>query len=176
MNEENGESLVDSVDDITSDVEITQKAVEADKADQATEYLKKLRAEARQAKARTKTVEAEHAADKAQLAKLIERESVLKERYTTSELKAVATKANIIDPDVLKLMDRSGATYDDDGQITNASDLIEAFKASKPHLFSSQTSAGVHVPAPKATNTLALDWDNMSPAEYKANMRKIGAS
>lgn len=145
-----------------------------------TEYELRLRKEAQQAKARLKQKEIEHAADLAKIQASVDerfaaQEKATKDRLLMAELKAAATSKNIVDLDLLKLMDLSAAKFSKDGEVLNAGELVENFRASKPHLFSSETSTPVFMPKPKAPASAMdkLDFKNMSKAEVEAARRKM---
>lgn len=57
------------------------------------------------------------------------------ERLIRAEVKAVAADLGIVDPDAAyALMDRSGVTVDDDGQVQGVKAALEALAKSKPYL------------------------------------------
>jgi hypothetical protein len=167
---ENTETTIESDD---NEVFVVEKKREP------SPYEKKLRTENAQLKARNKAIEAEAAADRtARDAAVAERETIAnaaKERLTTAELKAQAMKYNIVDADDLKLLDRSAVKYNENGDVTNAAEIIEDFRSKKPHLFSSQTSVAVNVPKPKeGTGSNVVDWTKLTPQQLKIERAKIG--
>jgi hypothetical protein len=81
-----------------------------------------------------------------------EMQETAKARVLKSELKAAATKANVIDFEdlfaVMRNLDQ--VQYSEDGDVTNAAELIEEIKSKKPHLFASFTTSSTSQP-PRAT-------------------------
>lgn len=152
----------------------------ADKPREPTEYERTLRAAVRKAQAAARSAAAER--DAAATAAAAERDAAIAAvrdesngRLIRAELKAHAIKAGIVDLDVLRLMDVSALRMDDAGDVQGAAEAVEAFKASKPHLFGqaaptgAQTGSTAHAgTTPPASKPGAADARTMSQAEYAA--------
>jgi chromosome segregation ATPase len=84
-----------------------------------------------------------------------------RDKVMMADLRVAAREAGMLDLDGLKLLDREGAKLDDDGNVTNASDLMEAMRESKPYLFGKApvpgtqtgTTASTAQPPQRATPT-----------------------
>lgn len=150
----------------------------ADKPREPSEYEKKLRTEARRLRTRHEDAVKEHQTALAKVtsefeAKLAARETAARDREVMAELKLHAAKAGVVDPDVLALLDRKAAKFDETGVISNAAELVEAFRAAKPALFSASTSVSNPAPKPKATTDTKIDFAAMTPGERKAFERNV---
>lgn len=101
----------------------------------------------------------------------------MKESSYSTALVSEASKAGIIDHDLLKIVDKSKLIYNEaDGSVVGASELIADLKKSKPHLFK-QASAPANPPAPnpnfsKGGEPTLDDVANMSVAEQVAYHKK----
>jgi len=115
------------------------------------------------------------AADTGATEKVTAAQKAADDRVIRAELRAVATKAGMIDLDGLKLADTTGLKLKDDGTVEGADALMTALKTAKPYLFGTGkgTSSTDLPPKPKDdTKKSALD---LSPEEFTANMRLIDA-
>ena len=92
-----------------------------------------------------------------------------------ARLESLATKDGLLDPDLVSMIDASGITFDEAGKISNAQELVDAFKASKPHLFAAQATSSV-AKTPKTGNTEAKKATEMTEAEYRAYKQSKGLS
>jgi hypothetical protein len=68
----------------------------------------------------------------------------IKARAVEAEIKAAAVAEGLQDVDLLPLLDRTGVTCDDDGNVSGVAEAVAAFKAKKPDYF--RPAAG---PAPR---------------------------
>lgn len=76
------------------------------------------------------------------------------ERLINAELKAEAVQAGMIDLDGLKLIDATGVTCTDHGDINGAANAMAALCRAKPWLFRSKNSSSTaHVPQAVAART-----------------------
>jgi hypothetical protein len=83
-----------------------------------------------------------------------------------AHLQAEATRAGIIDIDGLKMLDVSGVTISEDGEVRGASALMERVRKEKPWLFAKHSTSNTAVvpPAQPPRQKLATE---MTDAEYK---------
>lgn len=72
-------------------------------------------------------------------ADLEEAQRKFKEQLITNALKIEVTKAGAIDPDVYKMVDRSGIKVDNDFNVTGAEEAVAAYKKLKPQLFGEES-------------------------------------
>lgn len=96
------------------------------------------------------------------------------ERIIRAELKAEAIKSGMVDPEGLKLLDTSGVTIDESGEVTIPADFFENAKKAKPWLFQAvRNTSNPGNPPPRNNNDPkpAKDW---SAEERKAFERKNG--
>lgn len=63
------------------------------------------------------------------------RTTKVKQRALDAEIKAAAVTAGLRDPDLIVLIDRTGVTIDDDGNVAGVQAAIDALKAKKPEYF-----------------------------------------
>jgi hypothetical protein len=56
-------------------------------------------------------------------------------KLVDAALAAAADRAGVIDPDVLRLVDRGAVTVSDSGDVAGAEDAISKLRTAKPHLF-----------------------------------------
>jgi hypothetical protein len=165
----------------TTEINEEDPVTVADKPREPTEYEKRLRRESAKHRTEAKVARDELDAFKRNTDATIEaiRKSAKEEtdaRIIRSELKAAALKAGMVDLDFLKLIDISGVTLNEKGDIEGADALMAKAKESKPHMFgqTSTTSSTQPAPTPKpTTQKLAKD---MTPEEYKAAMDKFRAA
>lgn len=98
--------------------------------------------------------------------------TAIETRYLKAELKAAAIAAGINDPtDSLAMIALTDVVRDDDGNPTNAADLMAALKEAKPYLFTSQASprsTSQPNPAPRAPAPAVKLAKDMTDEEYKA--------
>lgn len=92
-----------------------------------------------------------------------------------ARLESLATKDGLLDPDLVSMIDASSITFDEAGKINNAQELVDAFKASKPHLFAAQATSSV-AKTPKTGSTEAKKATEMTEAEYRAYKQSKGLS
>ena len=88
-------------------------------------------------------------------------------RLVRAELKAEAVRAGIVDLDGLKLLDLSGATLNERGEVEGGAQLVAQLKRAKPWLFGAASSSNPASPpaAQAPRQKLAVE---MTDAEYKA--------
>jgi len=86
-----------------------------------------------------------------------------------AELKAVAVKQGLVDPDILKLADLSKLKFDDKGNLEGADDLLKALKESKPYAFGKpvDSTTGQHQ-TPGKDKDEKNDAMKLSATDYKA--------
>jgi len=94
--------------------------------------------------AQTARVSAEKAA--------IDAKSVADARVISVELRAAAAAAGLIDADDLRLVDASALKLNEKGEVEGTTAIVDALKASKPHLF-----AAPKTPEPAPTRTSNAD-------------------
>jgi hypothetical protein len=97
------------------------------------------------------------------------------DRVIRAELRAVATKAGMIDLDGLKLADTSALKLKEDGTVDGADALMTALKTAKPYLFGTgkgTSNAGDPPPPKDQKKKSALE---LTPAEFAQSMRDIDA-
>lgn len=88
-----------------------------------------------------------------------------------AKLEALAVKAGIVDPDALALLDKSAIKFDDAGKVTNADEVLKAFKESKPHFFGSTNTSSTE----KAPNPIEeKKGGKVSDADWEKKRREIG--
>jgi hypothetical protein len=98
-----------------------------------------------------------------------------KARATQADLRIAAKEAGMVDLDGLKLLDQAAVKTDDDGNVTNAAELMAAMKTAKPFMFgtgSTSNTSQTPLPNKEGAPKSALD---MTADEYKA-ARAIAAS
>ncbi len=103
------------------------------------------------------------------------------ERIVDADLRLAAKDMGIVDMEALKLLDKKGLKLDDAGNVTNASELLEAMKESKPYLFGTPPAAGTTTgttastarkPAP-ATTKDTFDARTAKPEEVEAKLAEL---
>ena len=96
-------------------------------------------------------LEAEKAdAIKAAEDKAAEATTKAQQRAINADLRIAAKDAGAHDPaDILALLDRSKIKLNDDGDVTNAADLLADMKKAKPHLFGTASTSNPNPPPPK---------------------------
>jgi hypothetical protein len=113
------------------------------------------------------------------------RTNKVKQRALDAEIRAAAVTAGLRDPDLLPLIDRTGVTIDDDGNVAGVEAAITAFKTKKPEYFQATLPARANEridvrtgsPAPPAPppglggNSAPTDVRKMPAADYKAARR-----
>lgn len=99
-------------------------------------------------------------------------------RVLRAELKAAATRAGVVEfDDAFVIMQRNlgDVKYDDDGNVTNAVEIVAAFKESKPYLFQGVNTTST-TPTPNTRQTFteksALE---MTRDEYRIARAKLAA-
>lgn len=95
------------------------------------------------------------------------------DRIVRAELKAIAIKAGMIDLDVLKLVDLSKVTLNDDGSVEGADALIEDMKKNKPHFFKEASDTSTPGKPPSSKTPEAKKATEMTDEEYAAARAKI---
>lgn len=104
-----------------------------------------------------------------------ERVTAFKERVTTADLRLAAKDAGMSDLDGLKMLDPATLKIGDDGSVTNAAEVIGAFKTAKPWVFGqTSTSATTTTAPPPPANDKAKKFDDMTPAEQGEWKRSQG--
>lgn len=88
-------------------------------------------------------------------------------RVIMAEMKAHAMSAGMVDPDGLKLLDTSGVSLDEHGEIHLPDGFFEAARKAKPYLFSGSV-AGSTARAPATTPTRFRSATEMSFDEWQA--------
>lgn len=94
------------------------------------------------------------------------------QRIIRAELKALATKAGIIDLDGLKLVDLAGIKLNEQGEVEGADALIESLKKAKPYLFGAPASSSTATP-PSKEPPAQKKATEMTPEEYAAARRQM---
>lgn len=90
-----------------------------------------------------------------------------RERAIRAEIKALAVKEGLHDPDAAALIPLSGVKFNDDGELLGAEKAVKAFKDSKPTWFTTPAAA---TPAkPTETGTSKSD---PNPSEAKGKSRE----
>ncbi|GAB0116906.1 phage scaffolding protein [Acidisoma sp. 7E03] len=84
-----------------------------------------------------------------------------------AELKAEALRAGMVDLDGLKLLDTSGLTVTDQGEVPGSAAVMERFRREKPWLFAAPSSATAASPPP-AQPPRAKRATDMTAEEYRA--------
>lgn len=105
-------------------------------------------------------------------ARLVELEASTRARILSAELKAEALRAGMVDLDGLKLVNTSGVTLNEKGELVGAAALMSATRRAKPWLFgaaSSSSSAAV----PPAQAPRAKSASEMSHDEWQAGRREL---
>lgn len=110
-----------------------------------------------------------------EVGKVSARETKLRERLVSAELRAAAEKAGLQDMDLLDhpRLDKSGIKYGDDGTITGIAEAVEGFKTAKPEWFKTpgaatgQPSGAAAAPAAKTTGAAAAPAANAAPAQTR---------
>ncbi len=94
----------------------------------------------------------------------------------TAELRAAAKVVGAKDiDDLLKIVDASAITIDDKGAVVGVSELIEATKKAKPHLFgAASTTTSSTATAPAATQVDGKDALKMTPEEFNSSLASMG--
>ena len=99
------------------------------------------------------------------------------------DLKATARELGMVDLDGLKLLDRASLTVDDEGSVTNASDILNAFKESKPYFFGAAPKPGTvtgttatRATPPKPATPSSFDARTVSKEEADQAERALLAS
>ncbi|MNS36630.1 hypothetical protein D3C86_1214060 [compost metagenome] len=103
-----------------------------------------------------------------------EAQAEARKEVAVSRLEALATKAGLLDPDLVSLIDASAIEFDDNGKMKNGQELIDAFKASKPNLFAAQATSSV-AKTPTAISEAKKATD-MTDEEYRAYKLSKGLS
>jgi len=98
-------------------------------------------------------------------------------------VKAKATKLGIIDEDLVSLIDLKTVTISEDGEVTGATEAIEALKASKPNFFITPSdSKQTTTPKPNGSQTATgapasfADWEKMPEVDRYAWAEKNPAA
>jgi hypothetical protein len=94
----------------------------------ASNYIRKLRIECRDYRVANKELSASQEELKAKL-------QAMQSRIIQAEAKARAMSEGLAHPDWIGIADLSEVTLTDSGEIVGLSEVIERFKAKKPHLF-----------------------------------------
>lgn len=160
---------------IETNLETDDDAPVSDKKREPTEYEKELRRENRRyrdkARAEAEALNAQIESLKAQhleeIAK-VSREAA--EKITRAELKSHAMRHGIVDTDVLSLLDISKLKVSESGDVLNADEVIQDFKATKPHFFAVSTSSSAPAPSKRPQEVNAND---LSYAEVDAALAKL---
>ncbi|MDR3718384.1 MAG: hypothetical protein P4K98_06250 [Bryobacteraceae bacterium] len=71
-----------------------------------------------------------------------------REQAVRAELKTEALRAGMVDLDGLKLVDASGLTVGEDGEVTGATALMHGLRRAKPWLFASASASSSATPPP----------------------------
>ena len=106
---------------------------------------------------------------KAAEAKAVEATTKAQQKAVNADLKVAAKDAGAVDPsDVLALLDRSKLKLNDDGDVTNAAELMADLKKTKPHLFGSASTSSTAKTPPAAQAKSVKD---MTDEEFDAARR-----
>jgi hypothetical protein len=146
------------------------------------EYVHELREEAKGYRLKVQEAESAKAASDAavEAARREATETVSKaqaaanERVVRAELKAVATKAGMIDLDGLKLADLSKVKLAESGEVEGADEVMAALKEAKPYLFKQPpTSSGQPGSAPPPDKNTNKKASEMTREEYAAAKKSL---
>ncbi len=99
--------------------------------------------------------------------RLAEMQASMTTRLIRAELKAEAVRAGMVDLDGLKLVDATGLTMTEQGDVAGAAALMTQLRRSKPWLFGAASSSSVAA-APPAESPAARPATTMSHAEWQA--------
>jgi hypothetical protein len=103
------------------------------------------------------------------------------ERIKHTNLKVIAGQKGLLDLEFLKLLDSSKLKSDDEGNISNADAVFDAWKTEKPHLFgegkkpgteTGTTSSTKKAPTPNP-NGAKFDAMTATDAEWKAAVKAL---
>lgn len=139
------------------------------------EYVEELREEAKNVRLKASEYKSQLEEQAAQNAtKIAETEAKLSEVQVQARndiafarVEALAVKAGIVDSDALALLDRSQLVFDDKGKLTNAAEVLEAFKTAKPHFFGSANTSNPEKP-PRPAETGTKTAKDLSDKEWQA--------
>jgi chromosome segregation ATPase len=102
-------------------------------------------------------------------------------RVMMADLKVAAKDLGIIDLEYLKLLDTSSAKMDENGNVTNAAEMLEAFKTAKPHMFGDGKKPGVETGTtsntkkapPASSGDTKFDAMSATADEWKAALKSL---
>lgn len=106
-------------------------------------------------------------------AKIAEAAAAAEARVIRAEMKALASRAGMVDLDGLKLLDLSAVKLTEAGEVEGADALIEAAKKAKPWLFGAASTSST-TPAPKPGEPKAKLAKDMTPEEFRAAKIALG--
>jgi hypothetical protein len=92
--------------------------------------------------------------------------AVLRAKLVQAELRTAAARAGMIDLDGIKLVDSSGLSVNDSGELAEAPEIMARLRQEKPWLFGRGSSSSPAV-APRATPPKAKTAMEMSVDEWR---------
>lgn len=107
-------------------------------------------------------------------------EAKARNKVMMADLRVAARENGMVDLDALKLLDVNQAKLDDDGNVTNATDLMTAMKEAKPYLFGKSplpgtvtgTTTSTTQPPPRSTPG-AFNALTATAEEYQAQKQQM---
>ena len=163
-------------DEVTIEALQAQLAARDARIKEVNDEAKGHRLNAGEARKEAETLKAAmEAATAAAQAKLAEIEAATADRVKAATTKAVNADLKVAAKDlgaadvadVLALVPRDKLKIDDDGNVTNAAEVLAEMKAAKPYLFGAIKTGSTATPPSNAPATAKRATD-MTPEEYKA--------
>ena len=111
------------------------------------------------------------------------KQSVAKEKETfqqkfiDAKLEAAAVAAGITDIDLVKLINKSGLTVDESGDLQGLSEAIQAFKEAKPSFFGTEkkVSSSSNAPLPSGDSVKKVNAKDLTQEEYNRLKQQVKA-
>ncbi|MFT8806303.1 MAG: hypothetical protein ABF876_15480 [Acetobacter aceti] len=145
--------------------------------------LAQVQADLAASKAYALSVEEELIKIKSESAAMVEQQSqAIAKIKIESEIKSLAISSGLLDLDCLPLLDSSGITLDQNGNIIGVDSALSDLKTKKPFLFSDNNNnvktsiAARSTPTPKAKSNTYTPVKDMSESEYKRSLKKLAPS
>lgn len=144
--------------------------------------LAQVQADLAASKAYALSVEEELIKIKSESAAMVEQQSqAIAKIKIESEIKSLAISSGLLDLDCLPLLDSSGITLDQNGNIIGVDSALSDLKTKKPFLFSDNnnvktSSTARSTPTPKAKSNTYTPVKDMSESEYKRSLKKLAPS
>lgn len=96
------------------------------------------------------------------------------QKAVNADLRIAAREAGAVDvADALALLDRSKVKMNDDGDVSNAAELLAELKTAKPYLFGDAKTSSTQT-APKPKDKAAFNARTATPEELAARKRELG--